>query len=170
MSRLPEIVAGAVTDQELCARLINLLLTGVTSAKAVAVVRGPSDEDSLDRIEVLHWDRTDDIEHSFQPCGHLIREAIQAKQSVVYLWREQSSTFEQRSVKEFDWAFCIPVPGDSCSKWAIYVAGDAAENERSSITPDDFQDSLKFVELLATTVGSVCDVRLLQRRTASLSV
>ena len=54
LSRLPEIVAGAVTDQELCVRLVNLLLTGVTSAKAVAVVRAPSSQGHIAQIEVLH--------------------------------------------------------------------------------------------------------------------
>ena len=69
LSRLPELVAGADSDQELCLRLVNLLLTGISRARDVAVAYcDPMDPSSAD-IEILHWDRAAASSESFQPSG-----------------------------------------------------------------------------------------------------
>ena len=163
LSRLPEIVAGAVNDQELCVRLVNLVLTGITSAHAVAVVRGAL---AAEPVKVLHWDHTESRHSSFQPSGQLIEASLEQQEGILHLWDRSSEATPYTIDEECDWAFCIPVPGTSCDRWAIYVAGQAGA---TNLRPDDFQDYLKFVQLVATTVGNVCDLRLLQRRTTSLS-
>lgn len=167
LTQLPEVVSGAGTDQELYVRLVNLLLTGTSMAKAVAVVRIEPEELDAGEIEVLHWDRTEEPGAEFQPSGQLIRDAFRQRQSVLHTWHRppHSESFGE----EFDWACCTPVPGVSCEGWGIYLAGYAADDDNRPYQPEDFEDALKIVELVATTVGSVCDVRLLQRRSTSLS-
>ncbi len=167
LTQLPEVVSGATTDQELYVRLVSLLLTGTSMAKAVAVVRVDPDQLETDDIEVLHWDQSEESSAEFQPSAQLIRDAFLQRQSVLHTWHRtpQSESFGS----QFDWACCTPVPGVSCEGWAIYLAGYAADDDKRPYQPEDFEDALKIVELVATTVGSVCDVRLLQRRSTSLS-
>jgi adenylate cyclase len=168
LSRLPDLVAGADSDQELCVRLVNLLLTGVSQATAVAVARAAPTASPDAQIEILHWDRAVTSGESFQPSGPLIREAIRQQQSVVHLRQGTNDPEGDAWQESSGWAFCTPVPGSSCRGWAVYVAGHPPTNTRSPLRAEDLQDALKFVELAASTLGSVCDVRLLQRRAAAL--
>ena len=168
LSRLPELIAGADSDQELCVRLVNLLLTGISQARDVAVACCPSGDPPPAEIEILHWDRAAAAAESFQPSGQLIREALRQRHSVVHVWESSGTLPDAISQDPCAWAFCTPVPGSSCRGWTIYVAGIKRPEDHDFTPPDDLQDALKFVELAATTVGSVCDVRQLQRRTTAL--
>lgn len=167
LTQLPEVVSGATTDQELYVRLVNLLLTGTSMAKAVAVVRVAPEELDAGEIEVLHWDQSEESSAEFQPSAQLIRDAFLQRQSVLHTWHRTAPS--ESFGEEFDWACCTPVPGVSCEGWAIYLAGYAEDDDKRPYQPEDFEDALKIVELVATTVGSVCDVRLLQRRSTSLA-
>src|SRR5690606_17186393 len=59
LGRLPELISGANSDNELFVRLVNLLLAGIPRSTAVAVVMAdPSGaEDSTPKV--AHWDRRD---------------------------------------------------------------------------------------------------------------
>ncbi len=168
LSRLPELITGADTDQELCVRLVNLLLTGISQATEVAVAQGPTTASASAEIQILHWDRATVSDDRFEPSGPLIREALRRDESVVHVWQGASRVDSSDRRTPFPWAFCTPVPGNGCRGWVIYVAGMAPPEATKAPEPEDLQDVLKFVELAASTVGTVCDVRLLQRRTAAL--
>lgn len=165
LSRLPEIVAGAATDGELHARLVNLLLTGIVEAEAAAVVQTTEQGEP---ISVLHWDRVDQVDGAFEPSAQLIVEATETGQNVVHIWRDESQPRSESGDtirNNFDWALCSPIPGTDCRGRAIYVSGYA----HADLDEDSLRDAMKFVELIGTTVGSVCDVRRLQRQAAALS-
>lgn len=197
LSRLPEIITGSSSDEEMYVRVVNVLMQGILQAGFVAIVTNelkPSgaakppmqamqtplirswSEATDSGIRVLHWDSRNLIGHQFSPSAQLIHQAIQTRESVLHVWSRaiespQSSYTQSENV---DWAFCTPINSESCPGWAIYVAGDFASlqppnvRDATSAIANDLQDDLKFAELTATTIGSLRQTRLLQRRQDSL--
>ncbi|MBM4000540.1 MAG: adenylate/guanylate cyclase domain-containing protein [Planctomycetes bacterium] len=171
LSRLPEIITGTLNDMELFVRLVNVLLAGIPGATAVAIVALDADAPGAP-IRVLHWDRRVVTDGGFSPSERLIRQAVQSRQSVVHSWQglapNEGSTYTQSA--GVDWAYCTPVPGESCRGWGLYVSGKRAPAHRGSDSsdPQDLRDDLKFTELAATTLSSMREARLLERRQASL--
>ena len=208
LSRLPEIIQGSSTDEELFHRMVNLLMQGIERASFVAIVAEPSaiafarvpknsDSETGDRqpmpgtvglseslgsvptdqgIRVLHWDSRNLTGHQFSPSAGLIGQALATQESVLHVWsrtQNQESSFTQS--ENVDWAFCTPINSEACPGWAIYVAGDfnssmgtAALREATLDLTADLHDDLKFTELTATTLGTLRQTRLLQRRQDSL--
>jgi adenylate cyclase len=172
LSRLPELIKGASSDEELLVRLVNVLLAGIPGASAVAIVAvDPREKD--DGVRVLHWDRRFMADGDFAPSERLIRKAMEKQESVVHFWHERSdltaSPFTQTD--DADWAFCVPMPGESCRGWGIYAAGKSRVRSRvpaGASDPFDLRDELKFTELAAATLSSLREVRLLERNHASL--
>jgi len=169
LARLPEVISGAASDDELFVRLVNLLLSGVARADAAALVSvSPGDDGSP--VDVLHWDRHATSEGDFQPSERLIRTAVARGQSVLHVWSgDGTSTF---TVGEgVDWAFCTPVVGEACPGWAMYLAGRFDTNHHSNTpTTDsgDLHDDLKFAEVVAQTLHALRHVGQLQQRQAGL--
>ncbi|MCA9195150.1 MAG: adenylate/guanylate cyclase domain-containing protein [Planctomycetales bacterium] len=178
LSKLPDIIGGASNDKELCVRVVNLLLQGVSKAEFVAIVRIPtaSAADSVgtgpnsQALEILHWDcRNISGQQHVAPSARLVRSAVQSQESVLHLWNRARNTSPDFSQSEnIDWAFCTPVLSAACPGWGIYVAGNFAANLFVSPADrdqsDDLQDDLKFTELAATTIGALRQVHRLQRQ------
>ena len=171
LSRLHEVIVGADNDNDLFVRLVNVLLTGIPSATAVAVVAVRGDvRRGAATIDVLHWDRRLVSGQDFQPSERLIRQAVESGESVVHVWSgagNNNNTAAFTVSEEVDWAFTTPVRGNLCRGWAIYVAGAFAGHQtpaQESTGPDDLRDDLKFTELAATML----EMRQLSREKASL--
>ncbi len=171
LSRLPEVISGAATDDELMLRLISLILTGIQRATAAAVVSVTAGEPG--EVNVLHWDRRTEERGDFAPSGRLIRNAVRSEKSVVSTWDRgsghASATFGDAS--DQDWAFCTPVLGRACPGWAIYVCGRFEPPLRPgprSRRSEELQDDLKFAELAATTLHNLREVRLLEQHQSAL--
>ena len=171
LSRLPDIIAGSGNDAEMLVRLVSLLLSGIPSAQFVAVVRsrrvtaGP-------QVDVLSWDSRGPDHMHFAASARLIVEAVQNKQSIVHLWRDDSDRTgaEFTQWDDVDWAFCTPISSEATPGWAIYVAGRAtADGTFDPRDPAQLQDDLKFAELAATTFGRLRELRRLERQQASFS-
>lgn len=174
LAKLPEIVSKAASDTELFVQLVNVMLIGVPRATAAALVAVRAGESDKSRIDVLHWDRRLLSGVNFEPSERLIRQAVDSGESVVHVWRSSSDDRDAFTVSEdVDWAFATPVRGEACVGWAIYMSGSFAGSAETAgaqpSNPEDFRDDLKFTELAATTLGSLQDVRRLERSHASLS-
>lgn len=195
LSRVPEIISSSSSDEEMCVRVVNVLMQGIQQAGFVAIVadqrdsgfhstplnsaitKGKALSESNDfGIRLLHWDARNLIGHQFSPSAQLIQQATTSRESVLHVWSRaidatQASYTQSENV---DWAFCTPINSESCPGWAIYVAGDFAnlhpQNARDATAAIavDLQDDLKFTELTATTLGSLRQTRMLQRRQDSL--
>ncbi len=152
LGKLPEIIAGASNDKELCARIVSLLLQGVPQASFVAILKlkgsedgGEGSTDSLTGLtmvevpaadethvdvhfsadlEVLHWDCRQIAGKHVSPSASLIRSATQTKESVLHVWNRSVTNPSFTQSENADWAFCTPVVSDACPGWAIYVAGE----------------------------------------------
>ncbi|HEX3869726.1 MAG TPA: adenylate/guanylate cyclase domain-containing protein, partial [Pirellulales bacterium] len=112
----------------------------------------------------------------------LVAAAVQRGQSVLHVWGKagQSSDPTYTMAENIDWAFCTPMRGDACPGWAVYIAGrlaaedyrglpDETDGERGTTRPGDLREDVKFTELVASTVSSLRDVQMLQRRQSTLS-
>ncbi|MCA9246131.1 MAG: adenylate/guanylate cyclase domain-containing protein [Planctomycetales bacterium] len=171
LGRLPDLISGATSEEELFVRLTNLLMAGIPTADAVAIVRLQGADTNASPIEVLHWDGRKLGQDQFSPSERLIREALERSESVLNLWNRTDGESRFTARDNVDWAFCTPVAGAACRGWAIYVAGRAGQGLGSSpvTDPTDFRDDLKFTEVAAATLKSLQQLRLLQKRDAGLS-
>ena len=122
---------------------------------------------------MLHWDRRLATGEGLRPSERLISAALDRGESVLHIWAARAGRETKFTHHEgVDWAFCTPVQGTACRGWAIYVDGQLSHDGSGS---DDstglhgLRDDLKFTELAAATLGNLCEVRMLQRRQASLS-
>jgi adenylate cyclase len=174
LSRLPELISGASSDDDLFVRLVNMLLAGVPRANAVALVEVDRADADVPLVDVLHWDRRLATGGDFQPSHRLIVEAVQRRQSVLHVWsggRDGSkSDFTLR--ENVDWAFCTPVLGEASAGWAVYVAGrfvSETPGTPASTDPTDLREDLKFTELVSATLSSLRQLRKLQQKHATLS-
>jgi adenylate cyclase len=178
LSRLPEMISGSASDQELCVRLVNLLLSGIARATAAAVIEVAAESESnsgkpaaTGPIAVLHWDRRVLTGSDFRPSERLIRQSLAGGASTAFTWSGSPPESGNFTVSEgIDWAFCVPVAGDSAEQWALYVtgtfAGDFATQHAGEA--DSLRDDVKFTELVATTLSALRQSHLLARRQAGL--
>jgi adenylate cyclase len=133
--------------------------------------------ESLDReiteggIRVFHWDSRSLTGPQFTPSAGLIRQALRSGESVLHVWSRVGSASPSYTQSEnVDWAFCTPLTNEACPGWAIYVAGDFSTLVSGTIRDatmslaTDLQDELKFTELVGTTLVSLRQTRMLQRR------
>jgi adenylate cyclase len=193
LSRLPDVISGSSSDEELFTRLVNLLLRGIERATAAAVVAVEgfglqvqgSDEVHTNpqsavrnrqshAIRVLHWDRRVLADAEFRPSERLIRQAVESGESVVHVWSgtaSSPSTPEAFTLSEgSDWALCAPVPGKACRGWALYVSGNFSSDFGAAAPEAELlRDDVKFAELMATTLGGLRESQLFAARQASLS-
>lgn len=172
LSRLPEVISGAASDSDLFVRLVNMLLAGMRHAEGVALVEATGTDNAP--VHVLQVDSRLQGATEFRPSQRLVREAVRRQQTVVHVWGGAKSdagmTFT--AAGNFDWAFCTPIRGEGSKGWGIYVVGRFAGrnvNLQAPLESHELGDDLKFAELVASIVGSLRQVRLLQRQQASLS-
>ncbi|MCH5373564.1 MAG: adenylate/guanylate cyclase domain-containing protein, partial [Planctomycetes bacterium] len=170
LGRIPEIISGAVSDQEMFVRLVSILLSGIPQADAVALVCADTAQ-ADSPVCILHWDQRRLTESGLQPSESLIRRAVETGESVVHIWSEPDPLLESLAPHtEEDWAYCTPLSGACCRGWSIYVAGrfrdDRAHPGAEPIS--DLRDDLKFTEVVASTVGNLRQARVLERNQASL--
>jgi adenylate cyclase len=175
LGRLPEVISGATSQEEMFVRLTGLLMAGIPTADAVALVRVPptnvqAAETDPPAVDVMHWDRRRLSATPFQPSERLIRDSIAEGKSVVNAWdRGGESAFT--AAENVDWAFCTPISGSACRGWGIYVAGrytTQGDDSTPTTDPTDLRDDLKFTEVAAATLRSLQELRVLQRNQAVL--
>jgi adenylate cyclase len=179
LSRLPDIIGGSSSDNEMFVRLVNLLLSGVPRATAAAIVAVRTEYTKHETrnmepapVSVLHWDRRLLSGTEFRPSERLIRRAVESGQSVVHLWSADKPRGGEYTLSEgVDWAFCVPVPGEDGPGWVLYVTGgfEAEAIAASRSDPELLRDDVKFTELTAATLSALRASRLLAQRQASLS-
>ncbi|MDZ4782842.1 MAG: adenylate/guanylate cyclase domain-containing protein [Planctomycetia bacterium] len=174
LSRLPQVIENAASDHELFVRLVNMLLSGIPRATAAAIVALEPAEAALElrQTRILYWDSRVAPGEAFQPSTALVRAAIERRQSVLHVWepsrRASPQTFT--ASENYDWAFCTPVLGKPSGGWSVYVAG-RFEPHTPRNTPTDgaeIKDDLKFAEMVGGALGSLRELKRLQRQKSSL--
>ena len=170
LSQLPDVISRATTSTDLLVHVVSILLTGIRRATTVAIVRSSSTSEAAP--EVLHFDQRVMTGCDFQPSARLIRRAVESGESVLHLWKTGGQFGDEQItiLRNGDWAFVSPLPGEAASGMAVYVAGnyDLAIDSDPEGDPLDLHDDVKFTELVATTLGNVYQVQNLKQKQASL--
>jgi adenylate cyclase len=169
LTHLPSVIWGTRTDEDFFLRVAQLLLAGIPRAEAVAIVE-PVD----DKVEILHWDRRNEIEGGVHPSSRLVREAIvSSNRSVLHVWEPELDNADPQytATGGFNWAFCTPVLVTGEPRRGLYVAGqlDAASfasgaDEHSALLSAD----VRFTELVSEIVASLRRLSRLERHQAGL--
>lgn len=157
LNRLPEIIGVSASDEELCLRIVNLLLHAISRANWVALIAAGEVQSTEQpetkktnntrkladkELEIMHWDARVLTGHDFNPSGQLIQKAITTKQSILHLWQHTGNSnvvadssqpgANYTQSENIDWAFCVPLPQGDTRDWAIYVAGNFDDSLRQS--------------------------------------
>lgn len=180
LSRLPRVISGAHTDEELGALLSRLLLDAVPQAEAVAVAhfdetRLPKDEASIDSFPkplTLRVETRDNFNGRFSPSRKILLNALKGQASVMHIWEDSGDDEEAGgfTVSEgLGWAYCAPIGGESSQGWCLYVSGKGTSDGGLIVTEEDLAGDLRFTELVAQFIGSIRNVRLLQEQKTQLS-
>ena len=178
LNRLPDLISGSSSDEELLVRVAKVLLQATPAASAVAVVslqdeRAASTE-SEPRIEVLHFDSRQSDAEQPHVSARLIQKTVRQSASTLHLWSGSAEeAVAYTATDNFDWAFCVPLRSEACPGWAIYVTGslgtsgiDATQTIQAA--PDTLQDDVKFAELVGTMISNLRQSRMLERRQAAI--
>ena len=167
LTRLPELIWGARSDDDLHHRLAGLLLAGVTHADAVAIVELRPNTVGSPEITVLHWDRRQETAGSVRPSSRLVQDALgDTPQSILHTWDAQNNDQQYTVVGEFNWAYCTPIRDVPGERRAIYVAGRASGQTAQSGRPA-LESDVKYTELISEIVGAIRRVNRLERQRAS---
>ncbi len=171
LASLPEVIRLSGTDEELERRVVEVLLQGIPSADAAAIVRiNPETTSDDQHVEVLTSQRRDGSPLAIRPSRRLVNEAIRRRrQSVFFQWETAALSDEFTLGDETTWAICAPLPDDPQPGWGVYLSGRARQQKVARtpriVSEDDHRKSdLKFAELAADLFGSLKQVNFLQRR------
>jgi adenylate cyclase len=177
LAALPEIIRYSPSEQELEQRVVQVLLEGIPTAQAAAIVTCISDGTPEPKVSVRHADRRDGGAGELAPSRRLVCEALQnRRQGVLHVWKQNITGLEDSRFSLVDpkmsWAICIPLPDDPSPGWGLYIAGGMEHNLRSadSVAGDmQLKSDLKFAELTADVFGALRQVHHLQHRASVLS-
>ena len=171
LTRLPEMILGTASTDELFARVVDFLLAGSPRADAAAIVTGSSPEG----VTVLHQDRRRQLEGELRPSARLVAAALTSNRSALHVWDGTTGGEGPfTAAAEFDWAFCTPLPLSRSEPSGVYVAGrlDATSFTRAASGTHGvvaaLQADVKFAELVAEILHSVLRLNDLERQTAGL--
>ena len=182
LSKLPDVIAGAVSEPDLFARVCEMLLAGLPRADAVALVStevgavelfGPAGSVPEAPVRVLHTDRRRPADGPFVPSRRLVVEAVSAREAtVLHVWRDPNRAHEPAAEFTvqggFDWSFCTPVGGEACRGWGLVAAGRFVSDDAPTLLfpagANDLRDDVKFAELVADILGSLRQVQVLRER------
>ncbi|MGI9473453.1 MAG: adenylate/guanylate cyclase domain-containing protein, partial [Rubripirellula sp.] len=177
LSRLPDLITGSGSDEELLVRVTSVLLqaTPMASAVAIAAAAATQDDEQDAEVRILHYDSRVPGKDGPAVSARLGRTAIERRESVLHLWSAGPTELTAYTAsEEVDWAFCVPLRSEACPGWTLYVTGQLVPDaegglERSMMAaPDDLQDDVKFAELVGTTIANLRQSRRLERRQSAM--
>jgi adenylate cyclase len=177
LAALPEVIRYSPSDDELGQRVVRVLLDGMPTAQAAAVVTllpGPANDVkvAVRCAEGRHAETTNLI-----PSRRLVHEALHhRRQGVLHVWSRDPTPGHESAFSLIDprmsWAICTPLPDDPSPGWGLYIAGgvDRDLGSYDSVARDqELKGDLKFAQLTADLFGALRQVRDLQHRSSVLS-
>lgn len=177
LARLPNMISESQSDTDLGQMLSGLLMGAIPQAEAVAVAHYdmeavPQDEESIDDFPQPLTKRVrtrEDFVGRFRPSRRIIQKTLHEQKSVLHIWPPDASSADFTSTEGLGWAVCVPIRGDACHGWCMYVSGKGARDGGMLLSEADLASDLRFTELVAQFIGSVRQVRTLQEQKTRLS-
>ncbi len=170
LTKLPEAISRARTDEELAQEAIKILLKAMPHATAAAVVQYPPNPTIDDKPLMMRWDSQSDESGRFAPSRRLIVAAINRNEGILHVWQDAADSNPAFTVSgNLDWAFCLPLKGEASRGWALYVSGKFGSPGATSITENDVKGDLRFTELVSDFISSIRQVKSLQTQQAGMA-
>ena len=177
LSRLPRLISGSHTDEDLGALLSRMLLDAIPSAEAVAVAhfdktRLPKNEAAINSFPkplTLRVETRKNIKSRFRPSRKILLRALRSQSSVIHIWDPDEGVGGATVSEGLGWAFCSPMVGESSQGWCLYVSGKGTTDGGLIVTFEDMAGDLRFTELVAQFIASIRNIRLLQEQKTQLS-
>lgn len=183
LSRLPDLIAGCHSDDEMLVRVVQLVLAQTPQSDFVAVVQwtdeGPRTLHTSE-LALAKWTPSAGASNESFISHRLLKRAVESGQSILHHFdapmlsptthRRGTGAGEFTELASIRWAMAVPVrPDSACRGWAIYAAGrdDARHLGDSHSEPEELsrrRDDMKFAEVVASLVGNLRQSRQLQRR------
>lgn len=168
LTHLPSVIQRTRTDDEFFQTVVDLLLAGIPSAEAVAIV-----EPGTDSAVVRHWQRRNETRGEVRPSTRLVRDAVSSScRSVLHVWEsERAGNDQYTATAGFNWAFCTPVGVSGEPPRGLYVAGEhevSVGTATSTGRGAALQADVRFTELVGEIVASLRRLRSLERQQAGL--
>jgi adenylate cyclase len=177
LSGLPQLISASQSEEDLAQRIVGLLLEAMPQADAAAVAQYdvatlPENVSGLEAFPqpgMIRVDIRDGFAGRFRPSRRLIAKALTQQETVLQFWGEDEQTGGFTISEGLGWAFVVPLPGESCHGWCLYVAGKGGRGGALVVTEDDLKGDLRFTELVAQFISSIRQVRLLHEQKTQLS-
>ena len=177
LSRLPRLISGSHTDEDLGTLLSRLLLEAIPPAEAIAVAHFdetllPESEASINSFPkplTLRVETRENYNSRFSPSRKILLRALKSQNSVIHIWDSDDTEGGATASEGLGWAFCSPIVGESSQGWCLYVAGKGTTDGGLIVTEEDVAGDLRFTELVAQFIGSIRNIRLLQEQKTQLS-
>ncbi len=191
LANLPGIIGSSESDTDLALKLASLLLDAIPQAVAVAVVQydesvvtqlrqSTAEQFELPKPRLMRVQTRDAYDGRFVPSRRLLCRTLKLAESYsrtlkhpdsnVHIWASGDASGAKFTMSgKLNWAFCTPIAAESCVGWCLYVSGEGGREGKLIITEDDLKGDVRFTELLAQFIGSIRQVRLLQKHKTQLS-
>jgi serine phosphatase RsbU (regulator of sigma subunit) len=147
----------------LARKAANVLLQGIPRAEVAAVVCLTLPNNSRQPVVQPHavaWRRPQDA--SFRPSRRLVAEAVQRGQGTLHTWDLRDRSPDFTVMFDYNWAICVPLPGNGDLGWGLYAAGRLQEALNVARAADLLKSDLKFAQVVADIYGALRQVRELQ--------
>lgn len=176
LSQLPQLIANSKSDEDLALALAGVLLRTIRKSVAVAVAHFPLEQipyehdqqSAFPKPHMLRIETRDRFDGTFRPSRRLIQKALSTNESVMQIWHGSAGSANFTMSDGLGWAIVIPVPGQSCRGWCLYISGSGSEGT-IMVTKESLQGDLRCAELIAQFLGSIRQVRLLESQKTRMS-
>lgn len=180
LCNLPKMISNSESDAELAQFLVRLLLDAIPEAVAVAAAQwGEETVNDLKTMEpgdyqlgkpaVMRVETRDSYAGRFMPSRRLVNHTIKHGECTVHVWGDRDEGGQFTMSDSLNWAFCVPVPGEACQGWVLYVSGEGGKDGAMLIDEEALKPDVRFSQLLAEFIGSIRSVRDLQETQTQLS-
>lgn len=171
LAKLPNAISGAKSDEELAMAAVKILLQAMPHARAAACVQySPNSTAADDNPIMMRWDSRNEDVGRFTPSRRLITASIQRGEGIIHIWQDTEESNPAFTVSgNLDWAFCMPLKGDSSHGWALYVTGQFGAPGATNVGEADLKGDLRFTELVSDLISSIRQVKSLQHEQAGLA-
>lgn len=172
LCQLPPLISQSTSDKDFASRIVDVLLQTIPRCNAAAVVqfhRGIGEE--FDEPSVMSWSSREEMGR-FCPSRRLMQTAIRRNQSIAHFWTGGDENASQYTFNgSLDWAFCIPIPGEACHGWCLYVSGNVQVGQGMAklVSEDDLKPDMRFAKVMAEFISAVRQVRMLQQQQTEMS-
>ena len=166
---LPELIRCSGDEAGLHEHVMRVLFDGIVHADQAAVVSHvPEGTPDNPVVKVHNFKQRGATRHEFRVSRRVIDRAMRQRQPYLHFYMGPGSSdgLNVTVLPATDWALCVPLMSEGYQHWGLYLAGKqpkgfaTGEEGLNSVARSD----LKFVQVVAETLGSVLQSRDLERR------